>query len=100
VIMTDEQIATLAQLVADRLRVEPYLSKRALADHLGCSVRSIELAVNAGMPAYTVFGRPKFKLSEVEPWLVAHRHLSVAHSPGHASGAASAATDPPPDTRS
>jgi hypothetical protein len=48
---------------------EPWLSKQQLAKHLSVSVRSIELAVADGMPHARIFGRPKFKVSEVEPWL-------------------------------
>jgi hypothetical protein len=49
--------------------LEPWLDKRGLAAHLACSVRSIELAAAAGMPHAVIFGRVKFRASEVEPWL-------------------------------
>lgn len=48
---------------------EPWLDKRQLAERLSCSTRSIEFAVAAGMPHAIIFGRAKFRLSEVEPWL-------------------------------
>ena len=48
---------------------EPWLDKRGLAAHLGCSVRSIEYAVRDGMPSAVIFGRVKFRASEVERWL-------------------------------
>jgi hypothetical protein len=54
---------------------EPWLDKRALAQHLCCSVRSIENALADGMPHAVIFGRVKFRVSEVEPWLEAHGHL-------------------------
>lgn len=54
---------------------EPWLDKRGLAEHLRCSVRSIEQAMTDGMPYSLIFGRAKFRVSEVEPWLEAHGHL-------------------------
>ena len=54
---------------------EPWLDKRRLADHYSCSVRSIENALAEGMPHARIFGRPKFKVTEVEPWLEAHGYL-------------------------
>jgi hypothetical protein len=51
------------------LALEPWLDKRGLAQHLACSVRSVELAVAAGMPHAVIFGRVKFHASEAEAWL-------------------------------
>jgi hypothetical protein len=48
---------------------EPWLSKQDLARHLSCSVRSIEFAVRDGCPHAIIFGRKKFRASEVEAWL-------------------------------
>lgn len=48
---------------------EPWLDKRGLAEHLACSVRSLELAIVEGMPHALIFGRVKFRASEVEAWL-------------------------------
>jgi hypothetical protein len=55
-------------LTADEL-AERWLDKRALAAHLSCSTRSIELAIVDGMPHAIIFGRAKFRASEVEGWL-------------------------------
>ena len=55
--------------------IEPWLDKRALAEHLSCSIRSIQTALADGMPHTIIFGRVKFRVSEVEPWLEAHGHL-------------------------
>ena len=54
---------------------EPWLDKKKLADWYSCSVRSIETALYEGMPHAIVFGRPKFQVSKVEPWLAQHGHL-------------------------
>jgi hypothetical protein len=54
---------------------EPWLDRQALADHLGCSVRNVELRMAEGMPAWKVMGRVKFRVSEVEPWLVEHGYI-------------------------
>lgn len=57
---------------------EPWLDKRELAAYLSCSPKSIQRAVAAGMPHATIFGRIKFRVSEVEPWLAEHGHLELA----------------------
>jgi hypothetical protein len=57
---------------------EPWLDKRGLANHLACSIRSIENALAEGMPHATIFGRIKFHVSDVEPWLEEHGHLELA----------------------
>lgn len=55
--------------------LEPWLDKRALADHLDCSVRWIASRMAEGMPRAVIAGRVKFRASEVEPWLESHGHL-------------------------
>lgn len=56
--------------------IEPWLDKRQLAAHLACSLRSLEHALAEGMPHAVIFGRIKFRVSEVEPWLQANGHLT------------------------
>lgn len=56
---------------------EPWLDKRGVAQHFSCSVRSIEGAMTRGLPYATIFGRPKFRASEVEAWLERHGALSL-----------------------
>ena len=56
--------------------IEPWLDKRGLAAHLSCGVRTVERALADGMPHVVIFGRVKFRVSEVEPWLEARGHLS------------------------
>lgn len=46
-----------------------WLDKRGLAEHLACSIRSIETAVADGMPHAVIFGRVKFQVPDVEAWL-------------------------------
>ena len=46
-----------------------WLSKRDIAAHFGCSIRSIEYAVAAGLPHAIIFGRPKFQIPACEEWL-------------------------------
>jgi hypothetical protein len=58
------------------LPAEPWLDKRGLATHLACSVRSIQTALAEGLPHAVIFGRIKFRVSEVEPWLEAHGYLA------------------------
>jgi hypothetical protein len=65
-----------AEQIAALLRgAEPWLDKRGLAQHLSCSVRSIEAARAEGMPSAVIFGRRKFRVSEVEHWLEEHGYL-------------------------
>ena len=71
-----DQLERLAEQVAARLAgPEPYVDKRGLAEHLQCSTRSIEAAMSEGMPHHIAFGRAKFRLTEVEPWLEEHGYL-------------------------
>jgi hypothetical protein len=66
--------------------IEPWLDKAGIAQHLGCSVRSIEFAVRDGLPHAVIFGRKKFRASEVEAWLEQNgrleRHGIVADDNG------------------
>ena len=70
--MTDQQIELVARRVAELIQPdEPYLDKAEIAAHLKCSTRTIELEMrDNGLPYYVMFGRSKFKASEVECWLV------------------------------
>ena len=54
---------------------EPWLDRRGLAEHLACSTKSVDRATADGMPHATIFGRVKFQVSQVEPWLEEHGHL-------------------------
>jgi hypothetical protein len=54
---------------------EPWLDKHGLAEHLQCSVRSIDTAKAEGMPHAVIFGRVKFRVTEVEPWLEQNGYL-------------------------
>lgn len=55
--------------------LEPWLDKRALAEHLGCKVRWIEYRKAEGMPHAVIAGRIKFRASEIEPWLEQRGYL-------------------------
>jgi len=48
---------------------EPWCTKQELADHLGFSVRWVELRVREGMPARRMGQRLRFQVSAVEAWL-------------------------------
>jgi excisionase family DNA binding protein len=56
--------------------LEPWLTREALAEYLGCSVRWIDyrIAEHAGFPAHEIAGRLKFRASDVETWLEQHGH--------------------------
>jgi len=55
--------------------VEPWLDKKHLAGHLGCSERWIEYRMEEGLPSWKIAGRVKFRASEVEAWLREHGHM-------------------------
>jgi predicted DNA-binding transcriptional regulator AlpA len=55
--------------------LEPWLDKKALAKHLGCSVSWVEKRMAEGMTHALFAGRVKFKASEVERWLEERGYL-------------------------
>lgn len=65
---------------ADVTHLEPWLSKRALSAHLGCSERWLEYRVLEGMPSWKIAGRIKHKASEVEAWLLENGHIERVDS--------------------
>jgi excisionase family DNA binding protein len=71
--LTDEQLAELAEQVATLVRseAERWLSQKELAEHLGCSVRTVSNYQRAGMPCLKVGSHPRFKASDCEAWLTA-----------------------------
>ena len=54
---------------------EPWLDKRGIAAHFARSVRWIERRMEDGLPHAHIAGRAKFRVSEVEPWLVQRGHV-------------------------
>jgi hypothetical protein len=48
---------------------EPWCTKQELAEHLGFSVRWVELRVREGLPARRMGQRLRFQVSVVEAWL-------------------------------
>ena len=59
-------IAFPAHRMAD---LEPWLTRKQLAAHLGFSVRWVDLRVRDGMPSLKMRGERRFKASAVERWL-------------------------------
>jgi hypothetical protein len=55
--------------------LEPWLDKRTLAAHLGCSERWLEYRTREGLPSWKIAGRVKFRASEVEAWLIENGHM-------------------------
>jgi len=58
--------------------IEPWLDKKGLAEHLGCGERWIEYRMAEGMPSWKIAGRIKFRVSEVEAWLLENGHMARA----------------------
>lgn len=56
-------------------RLEPWLTKRQLAEYLAVSTRWIDDRRAQGMPHRAIAGANKFRISEVEPWLRKHGFL-------------------------
>jgi hypothetical protein len=71
---------------------ERWLDRKRLAEHYSCSVRSIEEAIDDGMPGAIISGRKKFQVSAVEPWLETNgylrRDVTGTTVPSNESGAA------------
>ena len=49
---------------------EPYVTKRHVAEYFGFTPRWVELRMAAGLPCYHFGTRVRFRLSEVEKYLV------------------------------
>jgi excisionase family DNA binding protein len=66
----EELIELLARRAAELLRSRRrFLSKEALADHLGVSTRTIKSWRERGLPGRKVGRTVMFELSEVEAWI-------------------------------
>jgi hypothetical protein len=78
---------------------EPWLDRGKLADYLSVSERTVDYWRDEGLPEWVLGGRAKFRLSEVEPWLVDHGHLRQVRSPNTVVGSSGAAPQqrPAPD---
>ncbi len=55
----------------DVSQFEPWVDKRTVARHIGCSVRTVENYMKLGMPYVKRFanGPVRFRLSEVDAWM-------------------------------
>jgi hypothetical protein len=68
--VTGHEAELIARRVAELVRPEePWLSKTEVAKHFSCSTRSVEIAMRDGLPYRQLFGRSKFRASEVQAWL-------------------------------
>jgi hypothetical protein len=69
--LTDAQLVAIAEKVAEINgdREERWLSQMELAQHFGCSVRTVLTWQKQGMPHITVGSHPRYRASEVEAWL-------------------------------
>lgn len=57
-------------------QLEPWLTQKEIAAHLGCSERWIKYRVVDGMPSAIIAGRRKFRASESEKWLQREGHMT------------------------
>jgi hypothetical protein len=48
--------------------IEPLINKKALAEHYGLSIRTINYAMTLGLPTVPVGGRVRFRFREVQQW--------------------------------
>jgi hypothetical protein len=60
--LTDAQLDAIAARIADRVPHERWLSQRELAEHFGCSVRTVSSYTRAGMPHLMVGSHPVSRL--------------------------------------
>jgi ribosome-binding protein aMBF1 (putative translation factor) len=72
VVLPEELLETLVGRVVEKIREAPerrFLSKQALAQHLGVSERRLKTLREHGLPAKKVGRDLYFDLREVEEWL-------------------------------
>jgi hypothetical protein len=60
--------------------LEPWVTKRQLADHLSVTPRWIELQQPLGLPRLSTGGLSRYRISEVEAWL-RERYSSPSEMP-------------------
>lgn len=61
--------------MGDVVQMEPWKTKREIAEHFGFSLRTWERKVQ-GAPGAEIFGRTRYRVSEVERWLQDHGLLT------------------------
>jgi predicted DNA-binding transcriptional regulator AlpA len=57
-------------MTANQATTERWLTKRQIAEHFGFTTRWVELRMREGLPSIRLGNRRRFRLSEVEAWLV------------------------------
>jgi excisionase family DNA binding protein len=69
----DELIEAIATRAADLVHARPerWLTPKELAEHFGCSVRTVSNYHRAGMPHLMIGSKPRYRASDVEAWLTA-----------------------------
>lgn len=70
----ERQLAGLGERLAVA-QLEPWLTKRQLADHLAVSTRWLDARVAEGMPHRPIAGANKFQLTAAESWLIRHGYI-------------------------
>jgi hypothetical protein len=81
--VTEHECELIARRVAELIGLEePWLGKAEIAEHFGCSTRSIELAMKKGLPYRLIFGRSKFRASAVQAWLDAQHNADEGSAEG------------------
>jgi hypothetical protein len=74
---TEAFVEALVQRVRESLAAEPlpvrYLSRGALAEHLGLTERTIRTWRGAGMPGVKVGKTVMYDVAEVNAWISEHR---------------------------
>lgn len=59
-----------ARMVANGITAERWLTKRQIAEHFGFTTRWVELRMREGLPSIRIGNRRRYRLSQVEAWLV------------------------------
>jgi hypothetical protein len=94
--LSDEQVRVIARHAAEFVDESPerWLSQKELANHFGCSVRTVLNYQRAGMPHLVVGNKPRFRASDCDAWLTAR--AGRAYDPvGSINGAAPLARPAP-----
>lgn len=63
---------------AEGAQLEPWLTKRQVAEHLGVSPRWLDARIAEGLPRRELAGASKLRVSDVERWLAKQGYLEEA----------------------
>lgn len=67
----------MSPALIDKLSADAYLSKREAAEYLGCSTKTLERMMAAGLKYYQMTGHPRFKKSDLDAFAEQFRRTAA-----------------------